>query len=69
MFDLKKRWEKDALEIDPDILTILIGVNDLNSVYNQGENAEMDFEQFERDYRDLLESSRRKNPDVKIGIV
>ena len=26
----------------------------------------MDFEQFERDYRDLLESSRRKNPNVKI---
>jgi len=64
--DLKNRWEKDAIEIDPDILTILIGVNDLNNVYNQGENAEMDFVQFEQDYRDLLERSRRKNPDLKI---
>ncbi len=64
--DLKNRWEKDAIEIDPDILTILIGVNDLNNVYNQGENAEMDFEQFERDYRELLDRSRSKNPDLKI---
>jgi lysophospholipase L1-like esterase len=28
--DLQKRWEKDTLALKPDILSILIGVNDLN---------------------------------------
>lgn len=33
--DLKARWQQDALEIDPDILSVLVGVNDLLDVYNK----------------------------------
>ncbi len=28
--DLKKRWQKDAIELKPDWLSILIGVNDIS---------------------------------------
>ena len=28
VLDLEKRWQKDALDLKPDLLSILIGVND-----------------------------------------
>ena len=33
--DLKDRWQRDTLDMRPDILSILVGVNDTNSVIDQ----------------------------------
>lgn len=64
--DLDKRWEKDALALKPDILSILIGVNDiwhkLNGKYDGTPEV----------YRDgfaaLLERTREALPDVNLVI-
>ena len=65
--DLKARWQQDALEIDPDILSVLVGVNDLLDVYNKTDGPqEVDTARFEADYRDILDRSRAQNPEVRI---
>jgi lysophospholipase L1-like esterase len=56
--NLRQRWQKDALEVKPDILTILIGVNDLNK------NTPV--AQYETDYRHILHQSRKVNSKLKI---
>ncbi len=53
--DLKNRWEEDCLELNPEIVSILVGVNDV--WYGMGDEETLDeaaLEQFEADYRWLL---------------
>ena len=60
--DLRKRWQKDAIEMNPDWLTVLIGVNDVS----QGHGQPVDLKKWEQDYRHILNQSRRANPKLKI---
>ena len=60
--DLRKRWQKDAIEMNPDWLTVLIGVNDVS----QGRGQPVDLKKWEQDYRHILNQSRRANPKLKI---
>ena len=60
--DLRKRWQKDAIEMNPDWLTVLIGVNDVS----QGRGQPVDLKKWEQDYRYILNQSRRANPKLKI---
>jgi lysophospholipase L1-like esterase len=55
--DLKRRWEPDCLELSPDIVSILIGINDVG-LYMSDEDqlTEEALAQFEEDYRWLLKS-------------
>ncbi len=66
VYQLAERWDKECLEIKPDILSILIGVNDiwhkLNGTYNG--TAEI----YKRDYIALLERTRKALPGVKLII-
>ena len=63
--DLQARWQKDVLDINPDILSILIGINDLNVVYDNGTKV-LDTAKFERQYRDIIERSLKQNPNLTI---
>ena len=63
--DLRKRWQKDAIEINPDWLTILIGVNDVS----QGRGQPVDLKKWEQDYRYILNQSRRANHKLKIVLM
>lgn len=56
--DLKSRWEKDCLNLNPDIVTILVGVNDVWWHIDDEEEKLDDraLASFEEDYRDLLKS-------------
>lgn len=56
--DLAKRWAKDTLELRPDVLTILIGVNDSG----KGVTPEV----FERTYDELLTAARAANPKLRL---
>ena len=56
--DLARRWSKDTLDLKPDILSILIGVNDLNS----GVTAE----DYQRQYDELLAATTNALPHVKL---
>jgi lysophospholipase L1-like esterase len=66
VFQLAERWDKDCLELKPDVLSILIGVNDiwhkLNGTYNG--TAEI----YRNDYIALLERTIKALPNVKLII-
>jgi lysophospholipase L1-like esterase len=66
VFQLAERWDKDCLELKPDVLSILIGVNDiwhkLNGTYNG--TAEI----YRNDYIALLERTMKALPNVKLII-
>jgi lysophospholipase L1-like esterase len=64
VYQLAERWEKDCLLLKPDVLSILIGVND----YWHKRNGRYDGtpEIYERDYRTLLTRTREALPDVKL---
>lgn len=55
--DLRNRWKKDCLELKPDIVSILIGIND--TWHNVGEPTAFatkeSLARFEADYRYLLD--------------
>lgn len=59
--DVKSRWEEDCLDLDPDIVTLLIGIND--TWRNQDNNhlaTNEELEEFESDYRFLLKSLHQR---------
>ena len=62
--DLRKRWQKDAIDMKPDLLSILIGTNDCGQ-FPLEDNAKT----WEADYRFLLESSRAANPALKLVLL
>ncbi|MEO8236982.1 MAG: SGNH/GDSL hydrolase family protein [Flavobacterium sp.] len=63
--DLEKRWQTDTLDLKPDVLSMLIGINDVNALIEKRENA-LDVKEFERVYRKLLTSCREQNPELLI---
>jgi acyl-CoA thioesterase I len=50
--DLKNRWKKDCLDLKPDLVSILVGVNDVTW---RGTSTES----FEADYVSILEQTRQ----------
>ncbi len=58
VLDLEKRWQKDTLDLKPDILSLLIGVND------NGRNVP--FDQYEQVYDKLLADARAASPMLKL---
>ena len=64
--DLAARWKTDAIELKPDLLSILIGVNDL-SAFLDG-NAHFTAAQYELDYRKLLQQTILQLPNVQLVI-
>jgi lysophospholipase L1-like esterase len=59
--DLASRWQNDTLDIKPNLLSILIGVNDTDSVVRQKDIVTA--EKFEREYRLLLNETKTKLPE------
>ena len=66
VFQLADRWDKDCLDLKPDVLSILIGVNDIWHSLNG--NYDGTVEKYEKDYRALLERTRKMLPDVNLVI-
>ena len=66
VFQLADRWDKDCLDLKPDVLSILIGVNDIWHSLNG--NYDGTVEKYEKDYRALLERTRKVLPEVKLVI-
>ncbi|MGY8768518.1 MAG: GDSL-type esterase/lipase family protein [Pirellulales bacterium] len=65
--NLKNRWQKDAIDLKPDVLSILIGINDVGQAVRA--NRKVNLEEFTTNYRSLLEQSRKANPDLKIVLL
>jgi len=64
--DLAARWQEDCLDLQPDVLSILVGVNDMWHGL-QGSYADTP-ESFEQGYRELLARTRAALPAVKLII-
>jgi lysophospholipase L1-like esterase len=63
--NLKARWQKDAIDMKPDLLSILIGVNDVGRSGNKG----VDLKKWENDYRFILDASRKANPKLRLVLL
>jgi lysophospholipase L1-like esterase len=66
VFQLAERWDTDCLSIKPDILSILIGVNDIWHKLNGQYNGTV--EVYRHDYIALLERTKKALPNVKLVI-
>ena len=62
--DLKARWDADCIALKPDILSILIGINDTWRRYDSSDPTST--ASFEATYRDILTEVREKLPDCRI---
>jgi len=55
--DLEKRWKTDTLDLQPDLLSILIGVND---------NQRVPVDEYERTYDKLLADTKAALPGIRL---
>lgn len=66
VFQLAERWDHDCIDIKPDILSILIGVNDIWHKLNGRYDGTSEI--YRRDYIALLGRTKKALPDVKLII-
>ena len=66
VFQLAERWEKDCIALKPDVVSILIGVNDIWHTLNGQYDGTI--EVYERGYRALLERTKRELPGVRLVV-
>lgn len=59
--DLVARWQKDTLDLKPNVLSILIGVNDMVAEIKEGLTG---VDHFEENYKLLLEQTRNQFPEI-----
>jgi len=64
--DLKDRWHEDCLSLKPDVVSILVGVNDALGTFFGDDPAAL--ESFEADYARILDLTRR-NLDAKVVLL
>lgn len=62
--DLAARWQIDTLDLKPDVLSILIGVNDVYTSILR--TNQLSVEAFEKNYDQILAEARAANPQLKI---
>lgn len=61
--DLYARAKMDVWDHNPDVLSVLVGIND---VYTTGNPKAVRINRFEDIYRMLIEDSQKQNPNIKI---
>jgi lysophospholipase L1-like esterase len=66
VFQLAERWDKDCIDLQPNVLSILIGVNDFWHAKTGDYKGTV--ETYETDYRKLLARTQNELPRTKIVI-
>ena len=66
--DLAARWDQDVIALKPDLLSIMIGVNDLWHTFAFGSKYKATIEDYETGYRALIERTRKEVPGVAVVI-
>ncbi len=66
VYQLAERWDADCIDLKPNVLGILIGVNDF--WHTKTNNYKGTVKNYEDDYRALLVRTRNALPDVKFVI-
>ncbi len=67
VFQLAERWDKDCIDLKPNVLSILVGVNDFWHTLTS--NYKGTIETYQTDYRKLLARTKKALPDVKLIII
>lgn len=73
LYEMADRWQDDALNLQPDVISILIGTNDV-AAYEQECKQEgkaftvegFDYSRWEQQYRHLLDTTRQVLPHVDL---
>jgi len=65
--DLQQRWTADAIDLKPDVLSILIGVNDFWHKLDHGYNGTV--QDYEQQYSALLQTTRDALPHVHLIVL
>lgn len=70
---IKARWQKDALDLHPDVLSILEGINDIHYFLNAASKAgsepqvsDFDMDSWENQLRELIQRSQEENPGLRV---
>ena len=66
VYQLAERWQEDCLDLKPDVLSVLIGVNDI--WHNLNGDYDGTIEVYERDYLALLDRTKDALPKVKLVV-
>jgi lysophospholipase L1-like esterase len=66
VYQLAERWDKDCIDLKPDVLSILIGVNDFWHKLNGNYNGTIEI--YRNDLIALLERTKKALPNVKLII-
>lgn len=66
VFQLAERWETDCISLSPDVLSLLIGVNDFWHTLDSGYDGTAEI--YENDYRMLLDGTLKELPGVQLII-
>jgi lysophospholipase L1-like esterase len=66
VYQLDERWQEDCLDLKPNVLSILIGVNDVWHMLDGHYDGTL--EKYETDYNDLLRRTKKALPDVKLVV-
>lgn len=64
--DLAARWQKDMLELNPGLISILIGINDTSASVNR--NSECSPANYQKGYRSLLDQARQALPAIQFAL-
>lgn len=62
--NLKERWQKDAVDMKPHLLSVLVGVNDVGRMLK-----DVTAKQWEDDVRFVLDASRKADPGLKLVLL
>ncbi|MCP9236219.1 SGNH/GDSL hydrolase family protein [Lewinella sp. JB7] len=63
VYQLAERWQEEALDLQPDVISILIGVNDFWHMLNGKYDGTVDV--YRTDLKNLLQRTKDELPDVK----
>lgn len=66
VYQLAERWEKDTLELKPQVLSILVGVNDFwHKLLGKYEGT---IDVYKKDYKALLDKTKQRLPELQLVI-
>jgi len=66
VFQLANRWNEDCMQLEPDVLSLMIGVNDFWHTLTHGYTGTIDV--YKNDLSKLLDKTLLANPDLKMII-
>lgn len=64
VWQLEQRWQVDCLDLVPDVLSVLIGINDTYHALDGG--AATSLQHYDQVYRQLLKQAQEANPSIRL---